>query len=126
MEHTGYPGYVESASLGESFFATMSNRDQVSSVETVTEPKGIEKPRAVKMNTTFSVFATALGGVQRNLRGLTADAHRIATAPVERTDPMELVDPLVSALQHQRGLEASAYALRRADDALGTLLDTFA
>ena len=78
------------------------------------------------MNTTFSVFATALGGVQRNLRGLTADAHRIATAPVERTDPLELLEPLVSALQHQRGLEASAYALRSADDALGTLLDTFA
>ncbi len=78
------------------------------------------------MNTTYSVLTTALGGIQRNLRGLTADAHRIATATVERTDPLELVKPLVSALQHQRGLEASAAALRRADDALGTLLDTFA
>ena len=78
------------------------------------------------MNTTYPVLTTALGGIQRNLRGLAADAHRIATATVERTDPLELVNPLVSALQHQRGLEASAAALRRADDALGTLLDTFA
>ena len=78
------------------------------------------------MNTTFSVFTTALGGIQRNLRDLTEDAHRVAAAPVERADPLELVEPLVSALQHQRGLQASAYALRTADDALGTLLDTFA
>ena len=78
------------------------------------------------MNTTFSALTTSLGGIQRNLRGLTADAHRIATAPVERADPIELVEPLVSSLVHQRGLEASAYAMRRADDALGTLIDTFA
>ena len=77
------------------------------------------------MNTTHSVLTTALGGIQRNLGGLTTDAHRIATATVERTEPLELVNPLVSALQYQRGLEASAVALRRADDAVGTLLDIF-
>ncbi len=78
------------------------------------------------MNTTYSVLTSALGGIQQNLRGLKADAHRLATTAVERTDPLELADPLVSALQHQRGLEASAAALRHADDAIGTLLDTFA
>ena len=104
----------------------MFNRGQVSTVEVVTEIDGIVKRPIVTMNTTFSVFTTALGGIQRNLRGLADDAHQIATAPVERTDPLELVEPLVSALEHQRGLEASAYAMRRADDALGTLLDTFA
>lgn len=77
------------------------------------------------MNTTNSVSTTALGGIQRNLRGLTADTHRIATATAGRTDPLELVNPLASALQYQRGLEASVAALGHADDALGTLLDTF-
>ena len=78
------------------------------------------------MNTTFSALNSALSGIQHNLRGLNADAHRIATAPVERTDPVDLVEPLVSSLQHQRGLEASAYAMRSVDQALGTLLDIFA
>lgn len=104
----------------------MLNRSQDSHAVVVTGFNGIGKRLIVTMNTTLSVFTTALGGIQRNFRGLTADAHQIATAPVERTDPLDLVEPLVSALQHQRGLEASAYAMRRADDALGTLLDTFA
>jgi len=78
------------------------------------------------MNTTYSLSTIALSGIQRNLRELTADAHRIATAAVERAEPLELADPLVSALQHQSALEASAAALRHADDVLGTLLDTFA
>ena len=78
------------------------------------------------MTSSYSVLSTATVGVQRNLRGLTGDAHRIATAAVERKDPLELAEPLVSALRYQRGLEASAAVLRLADDALGTLIDTFA
>ena len=52
-------------------------------------------------------------------------AHEIATAPVRRTEPTELVDPLVDALEAQRALEASAKVVQRADQVLGTLLDTF-
>ncbi len=78
------------------------------------------------INTKFSALSSSLAGIQRNLKGLTADAHRSTSAPVERTNPLELVEPLVSSLEHQRSLEASVYALRSVDDALGTLLDTFA
>ena len=67
----------------------------------------------------------ALGGVQASLKKLNRAANEIATAAVRRTEPTELVDPLVDALEAQRALEASAKVLQRADEVLGTLLDTF-
>ena len=69
------------------------------------------------------VFQTALGSVQSSLKRLDTAAQKIATAPVRRDEPTELADPLVDALVAQRSLEASAEVIRRADDALGTLLD---
>ena len=78
------------------------------------------------MNDTFSSISASLGGIQANLRGLHRAAHDIAVASVDRSEPLELTEPLVRSLQYQRGLEASADAMRRADDALGTLIDTFA
>ena len=68
---------------------------------------------------------SALGGVQASLKKLNRAANEIATAPVRRTEPTELVDPLLDALEAQRALEASAKVLQRADQVLGTLLDTF-
>jgi hypothetical protein len=68
---------------------------------------------------------SALGGVQASLKKLNRAANEIATAPVRRTEPTELVDPLVDALEAQRTLEASEKVLQRADQVLGTLLDTF-
>ena len=68
---------------------------------------------------------SALGGVQASLKKLNQAANEIATAPVRRTEPTELVDPLVDALEAQRALEASEKVLQRADQVLGTLLDTF-
>jgi hypothetical protein len=78
------------------------------------------------MDKISGVTQTALGGVQSSLKKLDQAAHEIATAPVRRTEPTELVDPLVDALRAQRALEASAKVLQRADQMLGTLLDTFA
>jgi len=71
------------------------------------------------------VTSTALGGIQTSLKKLEKAANEIATAPVRRAEPAELVDPLVDALEAQRALEASAKVLQRADQVLGTLLDTF-
>jgi hypothetical protein len=71
------------------------------------------------MDKISGVFQTALGGVQSGLKRLDTAAQKIATAPVRRDEPTELADPLVA----QRSLEASAAVIRRADDALGTLLD---
>jgi hypothetical protein len=68
---------------------------------------------------------SALGGVQASLKKLNRAANEIATAPVRRTEPTELVDPLLDALEAQRALEASEKVLQRADRVLGTLLDTF-
>jgi hypothetical protein len=84
------------------------------------------------MDKISGVTDSALGGIQRSLKKLNQAAHEIATAPVRRTEPTEptepteLIDPLVDALEAQRALEASAKVLQRADQVLGTLLDTFA
>jgi hypothetical protein len=78
------------------------------------------------MDKITGITETALGGIQTSLKKLNQAANEIATAPVRRTEPTELIDPLVDALEAQRALEASAKVLKRTDDALGTLLDTFA
>jgi hypothetical protein len=78
------------------------------------------------MDKIASISQTALGGIQRNQRRLAEAAHEIATAPVRRTEPTNLVDPLVRALEAQRALEAAAKVIERTDQMLGTLLDTFA
>jgi hypothetical protein len=78
------------------------------------------------MDKISGVTHTTLGGIQASLKKLDQAAHEIATAPVRRTEPTELIDPLVDALEAQRALEASAKVIERADDMLGTLLDTFA
>lgn len=70
-----------------------------------------------------SVLQTALGGIQTQLRKLHDAANEIATAPARGAEPTELDKPLLDALEAQRALEASAAMIRRADKALGTLLD---
>jgi len=78
------------------------------------------------MDKISGVAQIALGGIRSNLRRLDAAAHEVATAPVRRAEPTDLVDPLVAALEAQRALEASASVLKRADEVLGTLLDALA
>ena len=73
----------------------------------------------------FSALNAALSGIQTNLRGLHRAAHEIATGGGDRGEPAGLVEPLVRSIVHQRGLEASANVLRRSDEMLGTLIDTF-
>jgi hypothetical protein len=78
------------------------------------------------MDTSLSALSHALSGIQSNLRGLERAAHEIATAPANGAELTELVDSLVDAKIHQRGLEASANALARIDEVLGSLIDIFA
>ena len=75
------------------------------------------------MDKISGVLQTALGGVQSSLKALDQAAQKIATAPVRHDEPTDLADPLVDALVAQRSLDASAAVMRRADDALATLLD---
>ena len=65
---------------------------------------------------------TALDGIQTNLRRLHEAAHKIAAAPVERAEPVELIEPLVEMLEAQRAIEASAVVLRRANEAFDSVL----
>ncbi len=78
------------------------------------------------MDAAFSALTSAASGIQANLRGLQQTAHEIATASARGEEPIELVDSLVDALVQQRALEASANVMRRVDEAIGSIIDTFA
>jgi hypothetical protein len=75
------------------------------------------------MDKITGINTTALDGIQRGMRKLHEAANEIATAPVERTEPTELVQPLVEMLEAQRAIEASAVVMRRANDALDSVLE---
>jgi flagellar basal body rod protein FlgG len=75
------------------------------------------------MDKITGINQTALDGIQRGMQKLREAAHEIATAPVERTEPVELVEPLVQMIEAQRAIEASAVVLRRANDALDSVLE---
>jgi len=85
----------------------------------------VSVPAAVfaAMDKVSGALQAALRGVQSSLKTLDTAAQKIATAPVRRDEPADLADPLVDALVAQRSLEASAVAMKRADDVLGALLD---
>jgi hypothetical protein len=75
------------------------------------------------MDKISGVLQIALGGMQSSLKALDQAAQKIASAPVRRDEPTDLAEPLVDALVAQRSLEASAAVMKRADDALATVLD---
>ena len=77
------------------------------------------------MDKISGVLQIALGGIDRASRKLRDAAQEVAAAPAHRNEPTDLVDPLVRALEAQRAFEASANIVRRTDEMLGTLLDTF-
>jgi hypothetical protein len=78
------------------------------------------------MDKITGINTTALDGIQRGMQKLHEAAHEIATAPVSRAEPTELVKPLVEMLEAQRAIEASAVVLRRANDALDSVLEALA
>ena len=65
-------------------------------------------------------------GSNGGLTDLGEAAHKIATASSEGDQISELSGALVDALEAQRQIEASANVVRRIDQTLGTLIDTFA
>ncbi len=68
---------------------------------------------------------TALAGIDRSAKRLDQAAQDVASATARRGEPVDVVDSLVQALEAQLALEASAKVMERADEMLGTLLDTF-
>ena len=75
------------------------------------------------MDKITGINTTALDGIQTNLRKLHEAAQQIASAPARGSEPVEVVEPLVDMIQAQRAIEASAVVLRRANDALDSVLD---
>jgi flagellar basal body rod protein FlgG len=76
------------------------------------------------MDKITGINTTALDGIQTNLRKLQEAAHKIASAPASQAEPVELVEPLVEMIEAQRAIEASAAALRRANDAFDSVLES--
>jgi hypothetical protein len=75
------------------------------------------------MDKITGINTTSLDGIQTNLRKLEQAAHEIASAPARGAEPVELVEPLVETIEAQRAIEASAVVLRRANDALDSVLE---
>jgi hypothetical protein len=76
------------------------------------------------MDKITGINTTALDGIQTNLRKLHEAAHQIASAPARRAEPAELVEPLIDMIEAQRAIEASAAALRRANDTFDSVLES--
>jgi flagellar basal body rod protein FlgC len=76
------------------------------------------------MDKITGINTTALDGIQTNLRKLHEAAHQIASAPARGAEPIELVEPLIDMIEAQRAIEASATALRRANDTFDSVLDS--
>ena len=75
------------------------------------------------MDKITGINTTALDGIQTNLRKLHEAAHKIASAPAKGAEPVEVVESLVEMIEAQRAIEANAVVLRRANDALDSVLD---
>jgi hypothetical protein len=77
------------------------------------------------MDKISATLQAAVGGIQVSANRLHRAAHEVATASGRREGPGAQVESLVRALEAQRTLEASARIVERADEMLGSLLDTF-
>ena len=75
------------------------------------------------MDKITGINTTALDGIQTNLRKLHEAAQKIASAPARGAEPVEVIEPLVEMIEAQRAVEANAVVLRRANDALDSVLD---
>jgi flagellar basal body rod protein FlgC len=75
------------------------------------------------MDKITGINMTALDGIQTNLRKLHEAAHQIASAPARGAEPVEVIEPLVEMIEAQRAIEANAVVMRRANDALDSVLD---
>lgn len=75
------------------------------------------------MDKIAGINQTALEGIERGMRKLRDAANEIATAPARRAEPADLAEPLVTMLEAQRAIEASAAVLRRANDAFDGVLE---
>lgn len=71
------------------------------------------------------IFGSAVSGIQRGLDGLRRDAETIAGANTEEAGVLDadILDALVQLSADRLQVEASASVIRRADEALSSLLE---
>lgn len=72
-----------------------------------------------------SIFGSATTGIQRGLESLRRDANTVAQANTREEGVLEpdILDALVQLSADRNQVEASATVIRRADEALASLLD---
>ena len=71
-----------------------------------------------------SALTHALAGIQRGLHGARENAASIAGADqMNGRDPAGLVDPLVGLIENRLQVQASAKAMKAADEMIGSLFD---
>jgi len=72
----------------------------------------------------LSALESARTGIERGLRGLAADAQKIAHANVDReTQVPDLSDALTRSLIDRLQVQASARVMRTVDQTLGTIIN---
>ena len=79
---------------------------------------------ATDVGSFISALESARAGMQRGLRGLAADAQKIAHANVDK-DPQvaDLTDALVQSIVDRIEVQASARVMRTVDETLGTIVN---
>ncbi|NND55237.1 MAG: hypothetical protein HKN56_09750 [Gammaproteobacteria bacterium] len=75
------------------------------------------------MTSITSTTPVALAGIRNNLDGLTEVSQQVASASVDGAEAIDYAVTATEALEYRNGVDASAAALKRANEALGTLLD---
>lgn len=65
----------------------------------------------------------ALQGIRQNLNGLSDVSQQVASASVDGARAEDYAVAATKAMEHRNGVDASAAALKRANEALGGVLD---
>ncbi len=71
----------------------------------------------------LSAFSSGSRGIQRGIAGLQAEAQKIADSSIDGLEPVELAESFTKMAEHERGIQVSVAVVRRADEALGSLID---
>ncbi len=74
------------------------------------------------MNTAFATVSTSLCGLRRSLVNMRRETQTVAHAVVEGATA-DLTGAAVRSTEQKRAAEANAAALRRANEALGSVVD---
>jgi flagellar basal body rod protein FlgG len=74
------------------------------------------------MDAGFSSVSSSLYGLRRSLDGLRREAQTVAHSVVDGATA-DLTGAMVRSIEHQRAAEANAAAIRRTNQAVGSVID---